>query len=214
MAYYWEDGLLMRKWIQSQSGDLGWNTAYQVVVPAKCRLHVLTLGHDHDFAGHLGINKSYHRIMHYFFWPGLKSDVVKHCRSCHACQIAGKPNQGIRPAPLHPIPVIGEPFERIILDCMGPLPKSKSGHRFLLTIMCAATRYPEAIPLRLQKAKPVLKAPIRFFSTFEKNGSKLIRDPTLCLVCSSVAGVVHQTCDLQCIPSRVTRCAGAVTIKP
>ncbi|XP_041947558.1 uncharacterized protein LOC121708759 isoform X4 [Alosa sapidissima] len=166
VAYYWEDGLLMRKWIPSQSEDLGWNTAYQVVVPAKFQLHVLTLGHDHDLAGHLGIKKSYHRILRYFFWPGLKSDVVRHCRSCHRCQIAGKPNQAIPPAPLHPIPVISEPFERIILDCVGPLPKSKSGHRFLLTIMCAATRYPEAIPLRSLKAKPVVKALIRFFSTF------------------------------------------------
>ena len=166
VAYYWESGLLMRKWTPSQSQDLGWNTAYQVVVPAKLRLHVLTLGHDHDFAGHLGVKKSYHRILRYFFWPGLKSDVVKHCRSCHRCQIVGKPNQVIPPAPLHPIPVIYEPFERIILDCVGPLPKSKAGHQFLLTIMCVATRYPEAIPLRSLKAKPIVKVLIRFFSTF------------------------------------------------
>ena len=166
VAYYWDNGLLMRKWTPSQSQDLGWNTACQLVVPAKFRLHVLMLGHDHDFAGHLGIKKSYYRILRYFFWPGLKSDLVKHCRSCHRCQMTGKPNQVIPPAPLHPVPVIGEPFERIILDCVGPLPKTKSGHRFLLTIMCAATRYPEAFPLRSLKAKPVVKALIRFFSIF------------------------------------------------
>ncbi|KAL2085082.1 hypothetical protein ACEWY4_018402 [Coilia grayii] len=166
VVYFWENGLLMRRWTPSQSQDLGWNSAVQLVVPAKFRLHVLTLGHDCDFAGHLGVKKTYHRILRYFFWPGLKSDVVKHCRSCHHCQLAGKPNQVIKPAPLRPIPVIGEPFQRILLDCVGPLPKTKSGHRFLLTIMCAATRYPEAVPLRSLKAKPVVKALIRFFSTF------------------------------------------------
>ena len=159
VAYYWENDLLMRKWTQ----DFGWNTACQLVVPAKFRLHVLMLGHDHDFSGHLGVKKSYHRI---FFWPGLKSDVATHCRSCHRCQMAGKPNQVIPPAPLRPIPVMGEPFECIILDCVGPLPKTKTEHRFLLTIMCAATRYPEAVPLRSLKAKPVVKALVRFFSTF------------------------------------------------
>ena len=54
----------------------------------------------------------------------------------------------IPPAPLHPIPAIGEPFERILIDCVGPLPRTKSGHQYLLTIMCTATRYPEAVPLR------------------------------------------------------------------
>ena len=100
VTYYWENDLLMRKWTPSQSQDLGWNTACQLVVPAKFRLHVLMLGHDHDFAGHLGVKKSYHRILRYFFWPGLKSDVATHCCSCHRCQMAGKPNQVIPPAPL------------------------------------------------------------------------------------------------------------------
>ena len=33
VAYYWENDLLMRKWTPSQ----GWNTACQLVVPAKFR---------------------------------------------------------------------------------------------------------------------------------------------------------------------------------
>jgi hypothetical protein len=40
-----------------------------------------------------------------------------------------------------------KPFSRVLVDCVGPLPKAKSGHQYLLTIMCAATRFPEAIPL-------------------------------------------------------------------
>ncbi len=72
----------------------------------------------------------------------------------------------IPPAPLIPIPVLGEPFEHVIVDCVGPLPKSKSGNQFLLTIMCAATRYPEAIPLCKITAKAVAKVLIKFFTTF------------------------------------------------
>ena len=78
----------------------------------------------------------------------------------------GKPNQPVPPAPLHPIPVLGEPFERVLVDCVGPLPKTKSGHQYILTVMCAATRYPEAIPLRTIRAKPVVKALTKFFTTF------------------------------------------------
>ena len=41
---------------------------------------------------------------------------------------------------------VAHPFECITVDCMGPLPKFKSGRQFVLTMMCAANRYPEAIP--------------------------------------------------------------------
>ena len=96
----------------------------------------------------------------------MKSDVAQYCRSCHVCQITGKPNQVIPPAPLKPVPVMGEPFERILVDCVGPLQRSKSGHIYLLTLMCAATRYPEAIPLRTLKTHTIVKALIKLFSTF------------------------------------------------
>lgn len=52
------------------------------------------------------------------------------------------------------------------MDCVGPLPKTKSGHQYILTLMCAATRYPEAIPLRALKARTIIKAVLGFFSTF------------------------------------------------
>ena len=83
-----------------------------------------------------------------FYWPGLKTDVIEYCRNCHTCQIVGKPNQNISAAPPQPIPAVGEPFSRVIVDCVGPLPRTRSGNRFILTIMCASTRFPEAIPLR------------------------------------------------------------------
>ena len=164
-AYSVEDGILVRTWFPPGVGDLGWNSIKQVIVPQPFRSQILSLAHD-SVSGHLGVRKTYHRIMRYFWWPGLKSDVSKFCRTCHVCQMMGKPNQVIPPAPLVPIPAIGEPFEHIIIDCVGPLPKTKSGYQYLLTIMCAATRYPEAIPLRTLKAKYVINALVNFFSIF------------------------------------------------
>ncbi len=99
-------------------------------------------------------------------WPRLKSDVTKYCRTCRTCQFSGKPNQVIPRAPLVPIPVMGEPFERVIIDCVGPLPKTRTGNQYLLTIMCAATRFPEAIPLRKITAPVIIRALVKFFSTF------------------------------------------------
>lgn len=61
---------------------------------------------------------------------------------------------------------MGEPFERVLIDCVGPLPRTRSGNQFLLTMMCATTRYPKAIPLRTITAACVTKALLKFFSTF------------------------------------------------
>lgn len=165
-AYFIDKDLLMRKWCSHVDENLDWNVVYQIVVPYSYRQHVLFLAHDHQLAGHLGVTKTYNRILSHFFWPGLKKDVVQYCRTCHTCQIVGKPNQSIPLAPLIPIPAIGEPFEHVMVDCVGPLPKTKSGNQFLLTIMCVNTRFPEAIPLRKITAPVVSKALVKFFSTF------------------------------------------------
>lgn len=166
VAYVIEDGLLVRKWMPRTGADGVWNTVCQVVIPKPFRSHILSLAHDIPWSGHLGVTKTYDRVLRHFFWPGLKRDVVSFCKSCHTCQLMGKPNQVIPPAPLHPIPVMGEPFERVIVDCVGPLPKTKAGNQFLLTVMCAATRYPEAIPLRKITSKVIITALTKFFATF------------------------------------------------
>ena len=49
---------------------------------------------------------------------------------------------------------------------VGPLPTTKAGHKYLLTIMDVTTRYPEAIPLRSTHARVVLKALLNFFTHF------------------------------------------------
>ena len=80
--------------------------------------------------------------------------------------MVGKPNQIIPPAPLKPIPAVEEPFSRLIVDCVGPLNKTKAGNEYLLTIMCVNTRFTEAIPLRNIKTPKIIKALEKFFTTF------------------------------------------------
>ena len=113
-------------------------------------------------SGQLGVSKACHKIFNHFYWPGLKSDVSQLCKSCHTCQVVEKPNQIIPKAHLQLIPAFDEPFNRIIIDYVGPLPKTKSGHKYFLTIMCASTRFPEAIPLRNIKTKNIVRTLVKF----------------------------------------------------
>uniref|UniRef100_A0A3B3T130 Gypsy retrotransposon integrase-like protein 1 n=1 Tax=Paramormyrops kingsleyae TaxID=1676925 RepID=A0A3B3T130_9TELE len=164
-AYFFRDRILMRQWTPPDS-PFEWATVFQVVVPRLYRDYVLSLAHDHPCSGHLGIRKTLSRVLQYFYWPGVNSDVKNYCKTCHVCQAVGKPNQIIAPAPLRPILVFGEPFEHVIMDCVGPLPKTRSGNCYLFTLMCAATRYPEAIPIRSLRTPVIVKSLIKFFTTF------------------------------------------------
>ena len=165
-SYLVKNGLLLRHWLPRKGTGGDCSSVSQIVVPKPFRSHVLSLAHDIPWSGHLGITKTYDRILRHFFWPALKRDVAEYCRSCHTCQLMGKPNQVIPPAPLQPIPVMAEPFERVLVDCVGPLPRTKSGNKYLLSIMCAATRYPEAVPVCSITSKVVVAALTKLFSTF------------------------------------------------
>lgn len=65
--------------------------------------------------------KTYDQILRHFFWLCLKRNVVRYVKSCHICQVAGKPNQTIPSPPLYPIRVVCEPSERVLFDCVDPL---------------------------------------------------------------------------------------------
>ncbi|XP_068208508.1 uncharacterized protein [Palaemon carinicauda] len=99
----------------------------QIVVPSQFRESVMNLAHNNFLSGHFGIWKTFQKLARYFWWPGMKSSVKHYVKECEVCQVMGKPNQIIPKAPLHPIPPIGEPFSELVIDVVGPLPKTKYG---------------------------------------------------------------------------------------
>ncbi|KAG5277592.1 hypothetical protein AALO_G00119390, partial [Alosa alosa] len=134
----------------------------QIVVPKCLRDKVLCLGHDIPWAGHLGTVKTLERIAQRFHWPGMYTDVLRYCRSCSICQLTSK--HKAKPSPLHPLPIIGVPFQRLGMDIVGPLERTRSGHRFILVMCDYATRYPKAFPLRKITAGSVARALLQLIS--------------------------------------------------
>ncbi|XP_055367899.1 uncharacterized protein LOC129604626 [Betta splendens] len=141
-----------------QAGDKS-----RLVVPASCHPLVLHLAHSVPWAGHLGQQKTFARVSSRFHWPTLYADVRTYCNSCPTCQkTSAVPRQ--HRAPLHPLPVLSEPFRRIAMDIVGPLEKSSAGHRYILVISDYATRYPEAFPLRTATSPNIVPALVQLFS--------------------------------------------------
>lgn len=80
--------------------------------------------------------------------------------------LPANPIKKISSAPLCPVPALDQPFDHLLIDCVGPLPPAKSGTQHLLTLMCQATRYPAALPWHSITTKAVLKALSQFISVF------------------------------------------------
>ena len=138
-----------------------------ILVPKSLRERVMGVAHDSLFWGHLGVKKTEDRIQTNFFWPGLHEDVTSFCRSCDVCQKTVARGSVPR-APLGDMPLIDQPFKRVAIDLVGPIaPASDKGHRYVLTLVDYATRYPEAVPLKNIDTETVAEA---FLHTYSRVG--------------------------------------------
>ena len=118
--YYHDNGLLYRHWVPKR----GAGTIEQLVLQTKCIDTALAITHEIPMGGHLGKTKRAQHRLQRFYWPTLHCDVAKYCRECRACQLDC--SRRVQKAPLIPLPIIGEPFRRIAMDIVGPLPKTQS----------------------------------------------------------------------------------------
>ena len=143
VGFYYHDGLLYRKWRPEVSSEGDVRTCKQLVLPQQCRQAVLQLAHDVPMAGHMGITRTKNRLLQCYYWPGVFTDVANYCRTCEVCQ---KSNPKSPPrAKMVSLPVIEQPFQRVAMDVIGPLPRTQRGNRFILTICDYATRYPDML---------------------------------------------------------------------
>ena len=136
----------------------------QVMVPVQLRSRIMELAHGSLMGGHMGIKKTADKIQSAFYWPGIQGDVTRFCKSCDVCQKTV--NKGSVPkVPLEKMPLIDKPFKRVAIDLVGPIgPPSEDGHRYILTLVDFATRYPEAVPLKNIDTETVAEALVDIFS--------------------------------------------------
>ena len=128
----------------------------RVVVPKVRRKEILDVAHRGLVGGHFSHNRMVATMRNVFTWPGMNRDTRDYCRACVECQKAGRAAQP--KAPLIPMRVISVPYERLAVDIVGPLTRTRSGYKYLLTVLCMGTRYPYAIPLKRVDAVTVAEA--------------------------------------------------------
>lgn len=157
-GFHWD-----KKWLMLSTTDSLDRPKELLVIPTMHRHQLFHL--THDLHGHLGVKKIKEMLQQRVTWPGLHSDITRWCAQCAVCQYQRK-NKPPK-APMLEIPVMTMPFEKVAIDLVGPFPRTKTGYRFLLTVIDLASRYPEAIPLKTATAEEVAEG---LLDTFSRHG--------------------------------------------
>lgn len=129
---------------------------WKIVVPKEQRKQVMIEAHDIPTSGHLGIYKTYHRIVEKYYWPKLKNDVthyVNHCSVCATHKVERKKPIGL----MVPQPLPSKPWEIIATDLIGPFPRSTRGYQYVLVVTDCFSKFSLTFPLRKATAQAVSK---------------------------------------------------------
>src|SRR5436190_152070 len=125
--------------------------------PKDLRSTIIGEMHCSPMGGHRGVNKTYHRIKHNYYWENLKSDIQQYIQQCLRCQrrklVRVKTKQ-----PMIITDTPGSSFDKVAMDIVGPLPKTERGNEYILTLQDQLTKFCIGIPLPNQTAETIAEA--------------------------------------------------------
>ena len=121
-----------------QSSGSSSSTKQRMVLPRSLVKKALNEVHDGPAGAHLGRMKTLKKISARFWRPGLTKEVHRYCDGCLPCaKFKSRPTPR---APLQSFPS-GNPMQRIHIDIVGPLPRTRRGNRYILTVQYSFTKW-------------------------------------------------------------------------
>ena len=133
--------------------DIIWRRAHRgeafkkdrMCIPTNLQTEVIKRIHTQDLA-HLKINKTQEKVLHNYYFPNGKKKIEVFIKLCEVCKRAERTQRPQRHTYISSAQE-GEPWQRLSIDLVGPMPRSLEGNTHLLTVKCCFTRYLEAFPL-------------------------------------------------------------------
>ena len=126
---------------------------HRVAVCDSDRMKLVQQRHGGNSGGHLGDAKVYGMLSRHYWWPRMRKDVARWCKSCLACATR---HVGCAVKPLlTPVPV-GGPFDCVGVDVVQ-LPVIKKGHKYAVVLMDYLAKWPEVFPTKDQTAPTITK---------------------------------------------------------
>ena len=118
-----------------------------ICLPSSMITSLLEAFHDDPLTGsHFSLDRTYHKIKRYYWWPQMKTTIQKYIDACVLCKqynISRKKPHGH----LQPISPPDGPFQMIGIDFCGPLKPTPRENQYVLVITDYFTRHITAVAL-------------------------------------------------------------------
>lgn len=93
--------------------------------------------------GHIGINYTWNKVHLQYVGQGLQKLVTEIVKACDTCQ-ARRRIKNKRITPGYVVPTPSRPFYLVGCDCVGPLPETPSGMKYMIVAVDYLTKWPIA----------------------------------------------------------------------
>ena len=145
-------GLLRRKTRETHQTDV----SDVVVIPKSHQHQMLQLFHSTPLGGHLGVQKTYHKMRSRIYWEGMKKDLKNFVKRCIPC-VKRKSCKLHHYGDLHPV-YHDQPFHTVAMDVVGPFNETKSKNIKILVMVDCFTRWPEIAAIKCEEATDIADA--------------------------------------------------------
>jgi transposase InsO family protein len=107
----------------------------------------------HIESGHSGILPTYKLCLEQTHWRNMYKDVKAQIDTCEICKKYSRSKANLQQYRL----TLNQPFSRVGIDVVGPLPKSWRGNKYLLVATDHLTRWAEAKAVKTKSVKETAK---------------------------------------------------------
>lgn len=95
----------------------------------------------------------------------MKRDIKKYIKSCESCKINKTERRKVK-APMEITSTASQPFEKLCLDIVGPLPLTENGNKYIITMQDELTKYSQAYSVPQHDSETIAKTLFNFISHY------------------------------------------------
>ncbi|GJX34685.1 putative reverse transcriptase domain-containing protein [Tanacetum coccineum] len=132
---------------RKEDGSLYFMDRIWVPLIGGVRTRIMDEAHKTKYSVHPGADKMYYDLRDMYWWPGMKRDIATYVSLCLTCSKVKVEHQ--RPSGLLQQPEIPEwKWDKITMDFITKLPKTKSGHDTIWVIVDRLTKSAHFLAMR------------------------------------------------------------------